>query len=112
MIGSIYYKGSTNYPLDINKSMYYFKLSANQNHHLALNQLGHVYLHGEYVEKDVNKAIQYYERSANLDDGEAQLELGNLFEKNCYWILMLARQSNLIFWYFFFDLWIYKHMLK
>lgn len=44
---------------DINKSIYYLTLAANQNFFDAQLKLGTIYYEGKYVKQDINISIQY-----------------------------------------------------
>ncbi|OHT04540.1 hypothetical protein TRFO_27993 [Tritrichomonas foetus] len=70
------------FPIDMEKSLYFFNLSANQNYINALIALSNIYLYCEYVPHDVNKAIHYLEKASDLNDVYSQNYLGKLYSNN------------------------------
>ena len=61
---------------DIDKSIYYYSLSANQNNINAQMTLGHIYLEKKY--SDINKSIHYFKLAASQNNREAQCILGKI----------------------------------
>lgn len=52
----VIYSTSSNIAWDINKSIFYYKLTANQNRPGALFDLGNIYIERKSIEKDIKKA--------------------------------------------------------
>lgn len=96
-LGKMFYEGDF-YKKDINRSIYYTSLAANQNHPAALFNLGITYL-----DYNINKALHYLVLSANLQYVEAQFHLGLIYflgqyvpiniEKAIYYFELAAKQD-------------------
>jgi TPR repeat protein len=68
--------GSSNHPIDAEKSAYYFKKAAEQGHSQAQYFLGNSYAHGIGVPKDVNMSAFWNGRAAEGGDANAQEKEG------------------------------------
>ena len=90
--------------LEINKSIYYLTLAANQNHPDAQNILGIIYCSGKYITRDINKSIHYFTLSANQNHSNSQYHLGAIYyygdyitrdiDKAIYYLTLAANQNN------------------
>ncbi|KAK8883527.1 hypothetical protein M9Y10_042619 [Tritrichomonas musculus] len=69
---------------DIDRSIYYYCMAANQNSLEAQTRLGDIYYDGEYVPKDINKAIHYYSLAVKNHDSYASFQLGNIYKEGKY----------------------------
>jgi len=66
---------------NIDLSVKYMQLSADQGYSCAQNKLGYCFDSGEGVEKDIGKAVEYYQLSAEQGYSRAQNNLGLCFEQ-------------------------------
>jgi len=66
---------------NIDLSVKYMLLSADQGYSCAQNKLGYCFDSGEGVEKDLDKAVEYYQLSAEQGYSRAQNNLGLCFEQ-------------------------------
>ena len=69
---------------DINKSIHYFQLAADQNDPNAQFNLGSIYYQNELVPRDMKKAIMYYSQASYQGFLKAQLILGDIYYQNKY----------------------------
>ena len=58
-LGILYERGEL-IPRDMNKSIHYYTLAANQNFAKAQFKLGILYGQGKLIPRDMNKSINYY----------------------------------------------------
>ena len=65
--------------VDINRAAYWYTLSANQGHRIALYNLGKIYKNGMGLKKDLAKATEYIRKSAEQGYSDAQLVYGDMF---------------------------------
>lgn len=72
--------------VDDNRAAYWYTLSANQGHKIALNNLGLAYKNGYGVNKDLVKANEYIRKSAEQGYSNAQLVYGDMFRDGEVWI--------------------------
>lgn len=70
LMGIYYYENA-----DIEKEIYYFQLSADQNYSRAGNNLGIIYSDKSYKKYDIEKAIRYFRMAASNGDENAQFNL-------------------------------------
>lgn len=90
---------------NIEKVVYYFKKSAEQNNEYAAYQLGKIYLSGAYFQKDIESALRYFEISVAKGNQYAEYALGKLYlqgkdvprdiEKAMEYLTASANQGNL-----------------
>ncbi|KAK8894562.1 hypothetical protein M9Y10_022997 [Tritrichomonas musculus] len=78
-LGFIYCTGY-HVPIDISKSIHYYKLAASKNHVKAYYRLGVIYDAGHHVPVDIEKAIYYYSLASNQNYVEAQFRLGYIYD--------------------------------
>lgn len=64
------------YQRNINKSVHYLTLAAEQNQKNAQFILGNIYIEGKYVVRDVDKGIHYLTLAATQNQIDAQFVLG------------------------------------
>ncbi len=64
-----------NVPIGLNA----LRKAVDKNYPPALDTLGGLYLHGEFVEKDEKKALEHYKRAADLGYGPSQFNCGILY---------------------------------
>ena len=76
--GVLLYKGEIT-PRNINESIYYLKLAANNNYPDAKFLLGNIYSEGKYIQKDIPKAIFFFQLAGKQDFSEANYALGCIF---------------------------------
>ena len=70
---------------EFEKSAYWFKKAAAQNHSGAMSRLGGYYENGVYgVEKNIDKALELYQKAARLEDSSAQSILGEIYSYGKY----------------------------
>ena len=69
-------------PIDIKKSIHYFKLAADQGETESLKKLMQIYWNGLYIERDINKGIYYMSLMAEKGDAKAQYFLGCVYIQN------------------------------
>ena len=81
--GEFYYKGKKG-PQDINKAIYHFQRTANENDPKGQFYLGEIYYEDKYVPRDINKAIHYYSLAANQNYRPAQFYLGKIYYEGKY----------------------------
>jgi TPR repeat protein len=78
-LGTILYWGGHGVKKDINESIKWYSLSANQGNDAAQYKLGEIYYHGTEVKKNIAEAVKWYTASANLGNSVAQTRLGYMF---------------------------------
>ena len=71
---------SKNFPIDWEKSAYWFLQAAKSNDAESQGELGHCYKYGFGVKQDFDKAIYWTKQGANNGDAVAQWRMGNLYE--------------------------------
>ena len=64
---------------DINKSIHYLTLAANQNNAVVQYNLGCIYYSGKYIARDINKSIHYLTLAAIQNNVKAQYNLGYIY---------------------------------
>lgn len=77
-IGIAYSKGK-DLPYNIDKSMHYLKLSADQNYSQAQYVIGTIFYEGNGVPKNIDEAMKYLEKSASQKNVDALVYLGDLY---------------------------------
>lgn len=83
-----------------NEAFEWYSKSAEQGHAMANNNLGLMYMKGQFVDKDVNEAIQKYKRAVELGSPIAASNLGNFyynkenFSKAYKWFVKAAEMGN------------------
>lgn len=80
-LGSEFERGEF-YQKDMNKAVYWYQKSAEQDYDRALYQLGQLYMFGVGVPKDLKVAKTYFEKAAELKNEQAQLALKQLQEES------------------------------
>ena len=60
---------------DINKSIHYLSLSANQENLDAQYFLGRIYYKNEYIPQDLSKSFHYFSLAASHNNPKAHLNL-------------------------------------
>ena len=65
---------------DIDKTIFYYRLAAEQDVAFAQYKLARLYLDGDRVKPDLEKAMEWMLRSAKLGFVQAQLDLSLLYE--------------------------------
>ncbi|NCE98095.1 MobP2 family relaxase [Emergencia sp. 1XD21-10] len=95
-IAKMYEKGQGT---DINyeAAIDYYEKAADQDHILAMYQLGKIYLNGipeKGIEKNITKALLYLKRAADEGNPYAQYDLGSIYEKGEVTTANLARSSE------------------
>lgn len=78
-LGYFYEYGSYGFIPDIEKAVYWYQQSAEQDYPQALNNLGDKYEKAKGVKRDYQKAVFYYQRSADHQIPEAMYNLGRLY---------------------------------
>ena len=71
--------------VDLSRAAYWYTLSANQGHKIALNNLGIAYKEGKGVNKDLVKATEYIRKSAEMGNALAQRNYGDMFRDGEVW---------------------------
>ena len=95
LLGIFYYYGHENWDWpdyrfkyrierDLDKSSYWSKEAALQDHARACNKLGISYLYGHGVEKNKSKAAYWLKKSAELGDELGQVNYGDLWQEGFY----------------------------
>lgn len=82
-LGVIYYENKY-IPRDMNKSLYYFRLSSNNNNRNAQYNLGLIYYQDKFVPVDIKKAIDYFSLAKNNMFYKASLYLGYIYHEGRY----------------------------
>jgi uncharacterized protein len=80
-LGSEFERGEF-YQKDMNKAVYWYQKSAEQDYDRALYQLGQLYMFGVGVPNDLKVAKTYFEKAAELKNEQAQLALKQLQEES------------------------------
>lgn len=83
LIGTFHYNGEY-VQFDINKSIHYLTLSANQNNSKAQCFLGYIYFENKFVKQDIKKSIYYLTLSANNNYMYAQFLLGKIYYEGLF----------------------------
>lgn len=78
IIGMVYIK-ERYYQRNINKSVHYLTLAAEQNQKNAQFILGNIYIEGKYVVRDVDKGIHYLTLAATQNQIDARYVLGSIY---------------------------------
>lgn len=78
MISCYYLSNDRGQQKDLGKAFEWLKKSANNQNILALFNLSHCYMCGEFVEKDVNKGMEFLERCADMGYKKAKKILNEL----------------------------------
>lgn len=95
LLGIFYYYGHENWSWpdyrfkylierDLDKSSYWYKEAALQDHAGACNNLGISYLYGHGVEKNKSKAAYWLKKSAELGEAYGQVNYGDLWQEGFY----------------------------
>ncbi|OHT06208.1 hypothetical protein TRFO_25833 [Tritrichomonas foetus] len=73
------YEYNSNFPLDVDKALYYYELAREKNDIRAFLVLG---FHEQYVSdvKDLNKALSYYKQAAKFKDANAYYYLSTIYQ--------------------------------
>lgn len=74
--------------LDPNEGLKILHYLADQNHTVALHELGKIYLEGIYVKKDFNKAFYYFTKSNSFGRNIVNLDIAD------FYILGIARKNK------------------
>ncbi|KAK8898261.1 hypothetical protein M9Y10_000539 [Tritrichomonas musculus] len=90
-LGGIYLEKMHN----VDKAIYYYKLSAEQNYSDAQYELGNIYYSKEYDAFDIDKAMHYFTLAANKSK-YAQYALGNIYSEGIY----VQRDINKAIYYY------------
>lgn len=83
----------------MNKTFYYFHLSAKNNNHTAQFYVGFMYMNGDYVSKDISKAIYYYKEASSFNISYSKVNLSVLYrygigvKKNLWYPIELLKES-------------------
>ncbi|KAK8837018.1 hypothetical protein M9Y10_037063 [Tritrichomonas musculus] len=90
-------------PIEINKSIFFLKLSSDYNNSDAQSFLGGAYLYCPDIQIDVNKSIHYLSLSAGQNNSNAQYMLGSIYvsgkfvkrdiKKAIYYLTLSANQN-------------------
>src|SRR6266540_1123920 len=78
IIWGVFYKNGIGVEKNIEKSIYWYQKSAENENKIAQHNLGKCYQYGWGVEIDKVKAFEWYEKSAKQNYGDAQNRLGDL----------------------------------
>ncbi len=78
-MGTMLYWGGHGITKNINESIKWYTLSANQSNATAQYKLGEIYYHGTEVKQNIVEAVKWYTASANLHNSIAQSRLGYMF---------------------------------
>ena len=78
IVGIIYYEDKY-VKRNVDKTIHYYLLAANQNYAKAQFNLGVIYQHSDYVTKDIGKAIHYYTLAANQNEPISQFNLAVIY---------------------------------
>jgi uncharacterized protein len=105
MIGEILMTTGKNNPADYNTALNWYKNAANQNHLLAIHNIGVIYYNGDGVEKNCVEAYKWFAKAAELGRSEDQLIVATLLMSNvCVeedeelakeWLVKAANQGNI-----------------
>ena len=95
IIWGVFYKNGIGVEKNIEKSIYWYQKSAENENKFAQYNLGRCYKDGIGVEKDEAKAFEWYEKSAKQDYSNAQNSL-EVFYKNDRGVKKKYRKSNLL----------------
>lgn len=85
-LATYYYMG-IGVPQDIQKAIYYYTLSANNEFGEAMYYLGLAYENGEGVAFDINKAIEWYKKAAATGHAGAGNNLSRIYGMSKYGIM-------------------------
>jgi TPR repeat protein len=95
--------GAAGLEKNIKEALHWYERAARYQNSTAYYNLGHIYLHGQGVDKDENKAHEYFESAATLKpigNSDAQFELGKMhqdgqdYEKAIEWYKMAGDQFH------------------
>ncbi|MFA6137873.1 MAG: tetratricopeptide repeat protein [Sulfurimonas sp.] len=78
-MATMLYWGGHGITKDIDESIKWYTLSANQSNATAQYKLGEMYYHGTEVKKNIVEAVRWYTASANLHNSIAQSRLGYMY---------------------------------
>ncbi len=78
-LGYIYLYGEGDIAPDYNKAFHYYNLAANQNNHVAINNLGSLYYSGIGTTVDIAKAMDLFEKAHKFGNIEAAVNLAFLY---------------------------------
>ncbi|MDR2750731.1 MAG: hypothetical protein LBC41_08735 [Clostridiales bacterium] len=79
-LGYLYSRGLGT-PCDINESLHWYKIAADNNSQTACYNLGIHYAYGSaHTPVDPELALYYYKKSADLGNGNANLDIGKIYE--------------------------------
>ena len=104
----IYYRINHKLPdkslLDPVEGMKWFRKSAQQNNHDAMEALGELYLYGKDVAMNKQEAVKWFRKAADLGNDQAMWNLGRCYEKGegveknidqaVYWYKKGAAKNN------------------
>jgi len=86
----LHYSSSEGAAQDLPEALRWYRLAADQNHHLAQFNLGVMLEKGQGTEKDGTAGRMWIRRAAEAGDAGAQFNCGN----SCYREMMTTRENN------------------
>lgn len=78
-LGYMYLYGEDGVGVDYNKAFEYYKMAADQNDNVAVNNLGSLYFSGIGTEADPQMAMNMFQKASDLGNNEATLNLAFLY---------------------------------
>lgn len=75
----MYLYGTNGVTVDMAKSAQYYKMAAEQNNPIALNNLGSLYFNGIGVEKNIPLALSLFEKASELGNENAAINLAFIY---------------------------------
>lgn len=78
-LGYMYLYGEDGVSVDYKKAFDYYKMAADQNDNVAVNNLGSLYFSGIGTEADPAKAMEMFKKASDLGNNEATLNLAFLY---------------------------------
>jgi len=75
-LGWHFSEGAESFPKDKTKAFYYYLKAAGMGSVSAMNNIGVMYMQGDYVTRDVNEAIKWYKKAAKNGNNMAAKNLG------------------------------------
>ena len=82
-LGVLYYDNKY-IPRDINKSIYYFTMSANGNYPRAQHNLGPIYYQDKYIPRNIKKSLNYFNLAEKNNFHDSALKLGEIYYEGKY----------------------------
>ncbi len=95
-IGEAFQKGTSNFPQDEKRAVYWFRLAAERMNSKAFSNLGYSLFYGSGVEQNKDSAVYYFRLAARKDITPAQCNLAL-----CYYFGEGVIQNNdsVLYWY-------------